>query len=113
MCAPNDEIPLWINVSTGWDMNVDELKLAGERIANLRMAFEVREGNNPAKRYVPARVSGEAALAEGPHTGVRLDVDTLQRDYLEACGWDLQTCRPGRAKLEELGLADVADVLDA
>ncbi len=112
MCAPNDQIPRWINASTGWDMTIDELKLAGERIANLRMAFEVREGNNPVERKIPARVSGEAAMAEGPHAGVRLDADTLQREYLEACGWDLKTCRPGRAKLEELGLADVADALE-
>jgi aldehyde:ferredoxin oxidoreductase len=112
MCGPNDRIHEWINAVTGWDMTIEELKQVGERIANLRMAFEVREGNNPVEREIPARVSGEATMAEGPHAGVRLDVDTLQREFLKACDWDQATCRPSRAKLEELGLTDVADALE-
>ena len=112
-CAPNDQIHEWINAVTGWDMTIEELRLAGERIANLRMAFEVREGNNPAKRELPARLIGNPPLSEGPHAGVTLDVDTLQREYLQACDWDPETCKPSRAKLEALGLSDVADAIDA
>jgi aldehyde:ferredoxin oxidoreductase len=111
MCGPNDQIHEWVNAVTGWDMTLEEVRLVGERIANLRMAFEVREGNNPAKRTVPARLIGKPPLEEGPHAGLTLDVNTLQRDFLAACGWDQETCRPSRAKLLELGLADVADAL--
>jgi aldehyde:ferredoxin oxidoreductase len=50
-------------------------------------------------------------LEEGPHAGVSLDAETLQREFLAACDWDQQTCKPSRAKLEELGLQDVADAL--
>ena len=86
---------------------------AGERIANLRMAFEVREGNNPRERHVPARLWGGdgAAQTTGPLEGVTLDVETLETDYLGACGWDTENCTPSRSKLESLGLADVADAL--
>lgn len=112
-CAPNDRLHEWVNAVTGWDVTLEELRLAGERIANLRMAFEVREGNNPSRRLVPARVTGEAPLTVGPHAGYKLDAETMQREYLEACGWDPETCIPRRAKLEELGLADVADALAA
>ena len=108
MCGPNDQIHEWINASTGWDMTLDEVRRVGERIANLRMAFEVREGNNPAQRKLPGRLIGEPPLSEGPNAGVRLDVETLQREFLEECGWDPATSKPSRAKLEELGLADVA-----
>jgi aldehyde:ferredoxin oxidoreductase len=56
---------------------------------------------------------GKPPLEAGPHTGFTLDTETLQREFLEACDWDQETCRPSRAKLEELGLKDVADVLHA
>jgi aldehyde:ferredoxin oxidoreductase len=77
------------------------------------MAFEVREGNNPARRKVPARLIGDPPMSDGPNAGVKLDVETLEREYLEACGWDAATCKPSRAKLTELGLSDVADAVGA
>ncbi|MGQ9573224.1 MAG: aldehyde ferredoxin oxidoreductase family protein [Dehalococcoidia bacterium] len=109
--GPNQRIPEWINAVTGWDTTHQELLKTGERIANLRMAFHVRDGDNPAQRRVPGRLVGNPPLAEGPHAGFTLDTETLQREFLAACDWDQQTCKPSRAKLEELGLADVAAVL--
>jgi aldehyde:ferredoxin oxidoreductase len=109
--GPNQRIPEWINAVTGWDTTHQELLKTGERIANLRMAFQVREGDNPAQRRIPGRLIGSPPLEEGPHKGLSLDAETLQREFLAACDWDQQTCRPSRAKLAELGLEDVADVL--
>ena len=37
----------FINAITGWDMTLDELLTVGERIGNLRQAFNIREGLNP------------------------------------------------------------------
>jgi aldehyde:ferredoxin oxidoreductase len=111
LSGPNRRIPEWINAVTGWDSTHQELLRTGERIANLRMAFQVREGDNPAQRRVPGRLVGNPALAEGPHKDFSLDTETLQREFLAACDWDQQTCKPSRAKLEELGLEDVAKVL--
>ncbi len=109
--GPNKRLPQWINAVTGWDTTHDELLKTGERIANLRMAFQVREGDNPARRRIPGRLIGTPPLMEGPHKGFSLDAETLQREFLAACDWDQQTCKPSRAKLEELGLEDVARVL--
>jgi aldehyde:ferredoxin oxidoreductase len=113
MAAPTERFPEWINKVTGWDMSGEELQQAGERIANLRMAFEVREGNNPRERHVPGRLWGGDGTVQttGPLEGVTLDIDQLETDFLSACGWDTETCTPSRAKLESLGLADVADAL--
>ncbi len=61
------------------------------------------QGARPAHR----RPAPEA----GPHAGFSLDTETLQREFLAACDWDQETCKPSRAKLEELGLADVAKVI--
>jgi aldehyde:ferredoxin oxidoreductase len=109
--GPNQRIPQWINAVTGWDTTHQELLKTGERIANLRMAFQVREGDNPAQRRIPGRLIGKPPLEEGPHKGFGLDTETLEREFLAACDWDQQTCKPSHAKLKELGLEDVAGVL--
>ncbi|KPJ50510.1 MAG: hypothetical protein AMJ38_01685, partial [Dehalococcoidia bacterium DG_22] len=109
--GPNQRIPQWVNAVTGWDTTHKELLKTGERIANLRMAFQVREGDNPAQRRMPGRLIGSPPLGEGPHKDFSLDTETLQREFLAACDWDQGTCKPSRAKLEELGLEDVAKVL--
>ncbi|GAG40025.1 unnamed protein product [marine sediment metagenome] len=75
------------------------------------MAFQVREGDNPAQRRISGRLVGSPPLEEGPHKGLSLDMETLQREFLAACDWDQQTCKPSSAKLAELGLEDVARVL--
>ena len=113
MPAPTDRFPQWVNKVTGWDISGDDLQAAGERIANLRMAFTVREGDNPKQRFVPDRLwgGGDTTQQTGPLAGVKLDVDMLEDDFLNACGWDTETCVPSRDKLESLGLKDVADAL--
>ncbi len=106
-------VPTWFNAVTGWDMDLDEIMAVGERIANLRMAYEVREGGNPRRRAVPGRVSGATTegTSAGPLEGVKLDTELLETDYLKACDWDLNTCTPSKAKLESLGLKEVAAAL--
>lgn len=109
--GPNERIPEWINAVTGWDVTHEELRRTGERISNLRMAFHVREGDNPATRRVPGRMIGSPPLTAGPHAGFTIDTETMQREFLAACDWDQETCMPSRAKLEALGLEDVAHAL--
>jgi aldehyde:ferredoxin oxidoreductase len=115
MAANTAHFPDWLNHLNGWDMTREELVQVGERIANMRMAFEVREGGNPRKRHVPERVWGGpgAVLTEGPHANFTLDVETLETEFLKEADWDLETCKPSRAKLESLGLHDVADMIYA
>ncbi len=115
MAANTANIPSWFNAVTGWDMDLDEIMDVGERIANLRMAYEVREGGNPRKRAVPARVTGESTEAThtGPLENVKLNTETLEVDFLKACGWDPETCKPSKVKLESVGLKEVAEALHA
>jgi len=115
MAANTSNIPEWFNAVTGWDMNLDEIMEVGERISNLRMAYEVREGGNPRKRAVPTRITGQTTEAThaGPLQGVVLDTETLEREFLAACDWDTETCKPSAAKLNALGLKEVAEALHA
>jgi aldehyde:ferredoxin oxidoreductase len=113
MPAPTDRFPQWVNQVTGWDITGDDLQAAGERIANLRMAFTVREGDNPKARFISDRIwgGGDTVQQTGPLAGVTVDIETLENDFLNACDWDTETCVPSRDKLESLGLKDVADAL--
>jgi aldehyde:ferredoxin oxidoreductase len=103
----------WINTETGWDTSLEELRTVGERIANLRMAFNVREGDIVTKRRLPGRLWGAEPLQAGPHKDVSLDVKTLEQEYLAACDWDAETAAPSRRKLEAIGLNDVAEAIGA
>lgn len=113
MAANTANMPDWFNAVTGWDMSMDEMIGVGERIANLRMAYEVREGGNPRKRAVPTRVTGETTegTSAGPLAGVKLDTELLETDFLKACDWDTETCIPSKSKPESIGLPEVAAAL--
>ncbi len=101
----------FINLTTGWDCSMDELLKTGERIANIRQAFNSREGISTSDFKVPGRVSGNPPLEAGPTAGKSVDFDTLLRDYLAARDWDTTTGKPSKKKLLELGLDDVAKAL--
>jgi aldehyde:ferredoxin oxidoreductase len=113
MMANTANMPDWFNAVTGWDMDLDEMMHVGERIANLRMAYEVREGENPRLRPVPTRVTGvtNEGTSAGPLEGIKLDTETLEVDFLNACDWDINTAKPSRTKLESLGLKKEAVAL--
>ena len=95
---------------TGWTMRADDLKLAGERVNNLKKAFNIREGWNRADDTLPARVL-EEPLADGVAKGVGLtpdDLDMMIRAYYDARGWTQDGLIPA-SKLRELGLSDVVE----
>ena len=97
-----------VRAVSGWDITVDEMLVIGERIANLRQAFNIREGLNPLTFSVPGRIVGIPPKAAGPTKGVTVDEQTLDREYLTAMDWDLHTAKPSKKKLLELGLEEVA-----
>ena len=93
---------------TGWDMTADELRLAGERINNLKKQFNIREGWTCEDDTLPPRVFDEA-LPTGVVEGVglsRQDLDMMVQGYYRARGWREDGTIPD-AKLQELGLGDV------
>jgi aldehyde:ferredoxin oxidoreductase len=96
---------------TGWDDTLADLAVTGERILNIRQAFNAREGLNQARFTVPGRLLGQPPFEKGPHAGITIDKDGWIDGCFAAAGWDRETGRPTRKKLEELGLNDVADEL--
>ncbi|MCK4369363.1 MAG: aldehyde ferredoxin oxidoreductase family protein [Dehalococcoidales bacterium] len=109
---PNvDSFLEFMRAVSGWDFTIDELFKTGERIANIRQAFNIREGLNPLKFKVPGRVYGNPPPKRGPLAGITVDEETLDTEYLAAMDWDLKTAKPSKKKLLELGLDDVAKEL--
>jgi len=102
-----DVVTEFMSAVTGWDMTMGELLKTGERISNLRQAFNIREGLNPLQFKVPDRVLGRPPQKEGPVAGVTVDEDTMVKEYLAVMDWDAKTAKPSKKKLQELGLEDV------
>jgi aldehyde:ferredoxin oxidoreductase len=97
------------NVITGWDITREEILKTGERIDNTRQAFNIREGLK-MPFALPDRMMGIPPKTVGPRANVTLPED-LFIEYLEAMGWDPDSCKPSNEKLLELGLDDVAKEL--
>jgi aldehyde:ferredoxin oxidoreductase len=108
--GPASMLPEYLSLASGRDFSMEEVLAIGERIANLRMAFSVREGVVPARDFkLPGRVLGDPPMAGGPLTGVTVDNDTQVREYFRAMGWDQGTGRPQKECLLRLGLDFAAD----
>ena len=102
----------WMNAATGWTLSADQYLQVGERIHQLRHAFNVREGINPARDCRPhPRLYGDPPLASGPFRNTTLDADGFIREYYRAMHWDPETGRTEKAHLAEVELPEVAQAL--
>ena len=92
---------------TGLTMGPDELRIAGERINNLKKLFNIREGWTRSDDTLPARVLTEVlpdGVAEG--TGLsREDLDMMISSYYRARGWT-EDGLISKPKLRELDLTE-------
>jgi aldehyde:ferredoxin oxidoreductase len=94
--------------TTGHTFTLDDVLAAGDRIATLRIAFNLREGVRNVDIELPSRVRKTPPPNDGPIAGVDIDLDTQVKDYLEAMGWDTETGVPKKETLERLDLDFVA-----
>ena len=98
----------WINSATGWDLSNDDYLVVGERILQLRHAFNVREGINSIRDFKPhGRIYGKTPLGRGPHKGITLDMDMLAKSYYREMHWDPETGKPELGHLKNLGMTEV------
>jgi len=104
-------LPEFLTAVTGSEITVEDMMLAGERIANIRQAFNIREGLNPVKQPIPERAYGRPALPDGPTAGITVKVESMLREHLEDMEWTQESAKPTRQVLIRLGLAGVANDL--
>jgi aldehyde:ferredoxin oxidoreductase len=109
--TPQQKVEI-ITAATGWNTSVMELWQASERAYDMARAFNAREGLAAADDQLPARLMSPVPAGPASHSAPTPD---QMRHALAALyrmmGWDPQTGAPNRAKLEDLGISWVADLL--
>jgi aldehyde:ferredoxin oxidoreductase len=107
----NDQVVEIVQAVTGWQTNAWELWKAAERLVTMARAFNVRQGFTPADDRLPSRMA-EPLGPDGP--GKPIDPGAVAAAlpfYYEMMGWDPATGVPRAAKLYELDIGWVAEML--
>jgi len=99
-----------LSVVTGWDISPAEFEKIGERIYNAERAFNIMSfGDGEEYDTLPKRLL-EEPMPEGPSKGYTVKLSEMLPEYYKERGWIRG--RPTRAKLEELDLKWVSDMLE-
>ncbi len=102
----------WMDAVTGIERSPDDRLVDGERVYQLRHAFNVREGLHARRDQIPhPRVWGRPSLEGGPHRGVTLDLEGYARSWYEALRWDPVTDLPPPEHLRAIDLPEVVEAL--
>jgi len=107
-CYSIQSVPEFLSAVTGWNVTLDGCFVLGERIGTIRHAFNLREGLSSLEWQVPPIILGQPPVKQGNLRGVTIDAETMIKDYLKAMDWDPASTKPSQAKLQQLGLGDVA-----
>ncbi|MCX5748092.1 MAG: aldehyde ferredoxin oxidoreductase family protein [Proteobacteria bacterium] len=100
-----------VNAATGWSYTDADLLVCGERIQNLRAAFNRREGIVPADFKPHPRMLGEGDgnLTAGPLKAIRQPLPVLRDDYYAHMKWNPTSGNLSKARAAELGMAEILD----
>jgi aldehyde:ferredoxin oxidoreductase len=107
--------PLWeglaklLTAATGWQFDPPALEQAADRIYTLERAFNVRQGTTRVDDRIPQQAEVAGTL-EGLSDLARHE--EMLSAYYRASGCQVETGVPTRERLEQLGLAKVADELE-
>jgi aldehyde:ferredoxin oxidoreductase len=103
--SPQTQVDL-LNAQLGLGWAVPDLMRSGERAWNLKRAINNRMGLNAYNDKLPKALL--VSLKEGGAEGYSPDIEGMLFAYYQARDWDLETGKPTREKLLELGLDDMA-----
>ncbi|MDA8216801.1 MAG: hypothetical protein M0Z94_04205, partial [Dehalococcoidales bacterium] len=116
MDGPDFEYHMFV-AATGSEWSKEDLDQACDRVFNLERAIQIR--NHGRKRADDESVIGLFQQPEwwaNPLLGEKQGMDPekfrqMLSEYYQLRGWDVATGHPTRARLEAVGLADVAEEL--
>ncbi len=103
--SPQTQVDL-LNAALDLDWTMEDLMKSGERAWNLKRAINIRMGLTAANDKLPKALL--EPYHEGGAKGFAPDLKGMLAAYYEARGWDLETGKPSKQKLLELGLQDIA-----
>jgi len=102
------------SAATGIKVDEKDMREIADRIWTVERAFSVREGITRKDDTIVGRYRSEP-VPSGPNKGVVPDEkkwDMMVDEYYDLVGWDKRSGAPTRAKLETLGLKEIADELE-
>jgi len=102
---PDEQVEL-INAACGLDWSVEDMMKSGERAWNLKRAINNRMGLTRVSDKLPKALL--TPFTDGGSAGFVPDLEAMLVSYYEARGWDMETGKPSREKLMELGLEEIA-----
>ena len=102
---PQEQVDL-INAACGLEWTVNDMMKAGERSWNLKRAINNRLGLTAENDTLPKALL--EPFPDGGSEGFAPDLQSMLDAYYKVRGWDLETGKPTREKLIELGLEDAA-----
>ncbi len=106
-----DRLENLLTAVTGIEWTQEEYLTSGERIFNLEKMLNLREGFGREDDKLPDRFF-EEPLTMGSGKGAVLDREEFAKmmdEYYRMRGWDPETTKPTKAKLESLGLSFASD----
>ena len=110
--ASKERVVAFTNAVTGWNYSMDDMLRAGERAANIRHAFNLREGICELNWPVHPRIIGKPPQTVGPLASATADIEAQVYWGLGSLDWDRFTTKPSKVKLLSLGgLDDIANDL--
>jgi len=98
---------------TGYEMTVEELYAAAERINTVARLINIREGLGRKDDTLPWKVMNEPIPDDGPVKGAVVtqdELDLMLDDYNTSRGWTLEGV-PTTARLKELGMEDLKSII--
>ena len=97
----------WLKGLAGWDLTSKDLMEVGERLYNLKRAYNVLMGVNAERDVVAPRILENLRPGKPISEGRKLFFD-MRKEYYEARGWD-ENGIPTRERLLSLGLEGAAE----
>ena len=91
-----------IETGLGIDCSVNKIKTISERIYVMKRLMNLKLGLEPEDEKLPDILL--KPLEEGGSAGKSPNFDKLKKLYYEVRDWDLETGKPSKATLQELGL---------
>lgn len=98
-----EHIAEWLDLATGWDVDVKELMRIGERIFNLKRLFNVRRGISRKDDTLPPRLLTHKRGGSGPAAENLPQLEKMLNEYYLWRGWSEEAI-PTKEKLAELAL---------
>jgi aldehyde:ferredoxin oxidoreductase len=109
--VPFDPLLEMINSATGWSTDMDKLLTAGERVFQLQRALSCKLGISAKDDVMPELAM--RPIPDGGQEGHVPNIEKMLPKYYAIRDWNKATGKPSKARLESLGMPEIARSIGA